>query len=106
MLLTHDWPTGVADVSHFGPTGDERVRTLIEDGQPILSLHGHLHRPASAVIGATQVECLAIVGYHSGDPMAAVGIWDIDPRAYSEEDRMSRPDGLLSKVSRPGIVLA
>jgi Icc-related predicted phosphoesterase len=81
VLLTHDWPTGVADVGHFGPTGDERVRGLIEDYQPILSLHGHMHRPASAVIGATQVECLAIVGYHSGDPMAAVGLWHIDADA-------------------------
>ena len=81
VLLTHDWPSGIAEDSHFGPVGDERVRVLIEDCQPILSLHGHMHRPASTVIGTTQVECLAIVGYHSGDPMSAVGIWDIDPDA-------------------------
>ncbi|MDR2973509.1 MAG: metallophosphoesterase [Propionibacteriaceae bacterium] len=79
VLLTHDWPTGIADVGHFGPTGDERIRMLIEEGQPLLSLHGHMHCAASTVIGATQVECLAIVGYHSGDPLAAVGVWDIDP---------------------------
>jgi Icc-related predicted phosphoesterase len=81
VLLTHDWPTGVADVGHFGATGDERVRALIEDRQPVLSLHGHMHRPGSAVVAGTQVECLAIVGYRSGDPMAAVGVWDIDPSA-------------------------
>jgi hypothetical protein len=81
VLLTHDWPTGVGDVDHFGPTGDERVRALIEDSQPLLSLHGHMHRPASAVVGSTQVECLAIVGYRSGDPAGAVRLWDIAPEA-------------------------
>jgi len=78
VLLTHDWPTGVGEVSRFGAPGDQRVRDMIEDYRPILSLHGHMHRPASAVIGNTQVACLAIVGYRSGDPMAAVGLWNID----------------------------
>ncbi|MDR2374733.1 MAG: metallophosphoesterase [Bifidobacteriaceae bacterium] len=81
VLLTHDWPTGGADAGHFGLRGDERVRNLIEEFQPILSLHGHMHVPAAAIIGTTQVACLGIVGYHSGDPMAAVGVWDIDPIA-------------------------
>jgi hypothetical protein len=79
VLIAHDWPTGVSEVSRFGVTGDENIRALIEEGQPLLSLHGHMHRPESAVIGETRVECLAIVGYHSGDPLSAVGLWDIDP---------------------------
>ncbi len=79
VLVTHDWPTGVTEAGCFEPVGDERVRALIDDYGPMLSLHGHMHRPASVVLGRTQVECLAIVGYHSGDPMAAVGLWDIDP---------------------------
>jgi hypothetical protein len=59
-------------------TGDKNVRALIDRYQPLLSLHGHMHRPESALVGRTRVECLAIVGYRSGDPLAAVGIWDVD----------------------------
>jgi hypothetical protein len=69
----------LSGVSRFGVTGDENVRTLIDKHQPLLSLHGHVHRPGSAILGETQVECLAMVGYHSGDPLAAVGLWEIDP---------------------------
>jgi hypothetical protein len=81
VLVTHDWPTGVLEASRFGVTGDPDVRALIDQHQPLLSLHGHMHRPASAVFGRTQVECLAITGYRAGDPLSAVGIWDIDPAA-------------------------
>lgn len=76
VLITHDWPSGIAEAGRFGPIGDDRVRALIDDYQPIMSLHGHMHTRASAVLGATQVSCLAIVGYH-GDPMSAVGLWDV-----------------------------
>jgi hypothetical protein len=84
VLIAHDWPVGVNDLdvndqSRFGPPGDENVRALIDDFQPIISLHGHMHRPATAVFGDTTVNCLAIVGRHSGDPMSAVGLWDISP---------------------------
>jgi hypothetical protein len=81
VLVTHDWPTGLSGFSRFGVTGDVNVRTLIDKHQPLLSLHGHMHRPDSAILGETQVECLAIVGYHSGDPLSAVGLWEIDPVA-------------------------
>ncbi|MDR1185976.1 MAG: metallophosphoesterase [Bifidobacteriaceae bacterium] len=81
LLITHDWPYGVADRSRFGVPGDQNVRALIDQYQPLASLHGHMHRPCSAVFGKTQVECLAIVGYHSGDPLSAVGVWDVDPAA-------------------------
>jgi len=82
ILITHDWPAGIEEEpSRFGVPGDECVRTLIDDFQPILSLHGHMHRPTTAVLGTTAVNCLAIVGYHSGDPMAAIGLWDIDPKS-------------------------
>jgi len=53
---------------------------MAEDFRPILSLHGHLQRPAAAT-DQTQVACLAIVSYRSGDPMAAVGLWNIDTEA-------------------------
>jgi hypothetical protein len=78
VLVTHDWPTGVLEVSRFGVTGDKNVRDLIDRYQPLLSLHGHMHRPEATAFGNTQVECLAVVGYRSGDPLAPVGIWDID----------------------------
>ncbi|MCL2668385.1 MAG: hypothetical protein FWF02_11890, partial [Micrococcales bacterium] len=51
---------------------------LVDDFAPLLSLHGHMHVPGSAVLGQTQVAGLAIVGRRSGDPMAAVGLWDVD----------------------------
>jgi hypothetical protein len=78
VLVAHDWPVGVSEASRFGVSGDKNIRALIDRHQPLLSLHGHMHRPESAVFGRTRVECLAIVGYRSGDPLAAVGIWDID----------------------------
>ena len=89
ILVTHDWPTDVAEAGHFGPPGDVRIRKLIEGYKPILSLHGHMHTPASAVIGDTQVECLAIVGFH-GDPMAAVGIWSLG-REERTAEKLSCP---------------
>jgi hypothetical protein len=57
------------------------IRALIDQHRRLLSLHGHMHRPASAIFGRTQVECLAITGYRTGDPLSAVGIWDINPAA-------------------------
>jgi len=77
VLVTHDWPTGMPDTGRGG-VGDERVRALVDDFAPLLSLHGHMHVPGSAVLGQTQVAGLAIVGRRSGDPMAAVGLWDVD----------------------------
>jgi len=78
VLLTHDWPAGVTCDSIPDPRGDEHIRAIIDAFQPTLSLHGHMHRPASALFGNTTVECLARVGYRHGNPMDAVGIWDID----------------------------
>jgi hypothetical protein len=78
VLVTHDWPTGLSENGRFGPVGDMNVRALIEDFHPLLSLHGHMHRAHSAMIGQTHVECLAIVGNRAGDPFASIGIWDID----------------------------
>jgi len=83
VLLTHDWPTGVTCDSIPDPRGDDNVRALIDDFQPILSIHGHMHHPASATFGNTAVECLAKVGYRHGNPMAAVGLWDIDTDAQT-----------------------
>jgi len=81
VLLTHDWPTGITCDSLPEPRGDENVRALIDDFHPTLSIHGHMHRPASAKFGNTAVECLARVGYRHGNPMAAAGLWDIDTDA-------------------------
>jgi len=79
ILLTHDWPAGVTCASIPQPRGDEHIRALIDDFQPMLSLHGHMHRPAAALFGNTTVECLARIGYRHGNPIAAIGVWDIDP---------------------------
>jgi len=79
VLMTHDWPSGITDSpGHFGEIGDARVRTLVESSGAILSLHGHMHYARRAVIGSTEVACLAIVGSYSSDPLAPVGLWDID----------------------------
>jgi len=78
VLLTHDWPAGVTCDSIPEPRGDNNVRAIIDDFHPTLAIHGHMHRPASATFGNTTIECLARVGYRHGNPMAAVGIWDID----------------------------
>jgi len=79
VLVTHDWPSGITDeTGHYGEIGDPRVRTLIESSGAMLSLHGHMHIARRALISRTQVACLAIVGGSSSDPLAAVGIWNID----------------------------
>jgi len=81
VLITHDWPTGISGADIPEPRGDDNVRAIIDDFQPVLSVHGHMHRPASAKFGKTTVECLARVGWRHGNPMAAVGVWDINPDA-------------------------
>jgi len=87
VLITHDWPTGINGADIPEPRGDDNVRTIIDDFQPALSLHGHMHRPAFAVSGQTNVACLARVGYRHGNPMAAVGLWDINPDAHTATRR-------------------
>ena len=79
VLITHDWPSGITDeLGRYGEIGDPRIRTLIESSGAMLSLHGHMHIARRALIGRTQVACLAIVGGTSPDPLSAVGIWNID----------------------------
>ena len=79
VILTHDWPAGITeDSGRYGDIGDPRVRTLIESSGAMLSIHGHMHVARRATIHRTQVACLAIVGSRSSDPLAAVGVWNID----------------------------
>ncbi len=63
VLLTHDWPAGIA------PPGGEAVgrpelRDLTERIQPRWHFCGHMHRRHRAMIRQTEVVCLASI--HSG----------------------------------------
>ena len=79
VILTHDWPAGITDeTTRYGEIGDSHIRTLIESSGAMLSIHGHLHVARRSMIQRTQVACLAIVGSHATDPLAAVGVWSID----------------------------
>jgi len=81
VFLAHDWPTGITGADIPDLRGDEHIQAIIDDFQPMLSLHGHMHMPASATFGNTHVTCLARVGDRHGNPMAAVGLWDINTGA-------------------------
>ncbi|MCL1917280.1 MAG: metallophosphoesterase [Peptococcaceae bacterium] len=78
VLITHDWPAGLT-TEQGCPVGDANVRKLIETTQATLSLHGHLHAAHSEQIAETEAACLAMVGRHCGNPLEAVGIWQIMP---------------------------
>ena len=79
VLITHDWPAGITDeIGRYDDIGDPNIRTLIETSGAMLSIHGHLHVARRTVIHRTQVACLAIVGSDDTDPLAAVGVWNID----------------------------
>jgi len=79
VLITHDWPSGITDeIGRYGDIGDPNVRMLIESSGAMLSIHGHMHIARRTVIRRTQVACLAIVGSDDSDPLAAVGVWNID----------------------------
>jgi len=46
VLVSHSPPKGVVDLSNYhggGHVGSQAVRRWIEEKQPILSLHGHIH---------------------------------------------------------------
>ncbi len=46
ILVSHSPPKGIVDLSNYhggGHVGSEAVRRWIEEKQPLLSLHGHIH---------------------------------------------------------------
>ena len=46
VLVSHSPPKGVVDLSKYhggGHVGSEAVRKWIEEKQPLISLHGHIH---------------------------------------------------------------
>jgi lariat debranching enzyme len=59
LLLTHDWPAGIADPYRGSPVGRPELRTLCEHVQPRWHFCGHLHHRHRAAIGTTEVVCLA-----------------------------------------------
>lgn len=67
VLMTHDWPSGIADANARGefdrvrPFGNDRCRMLLEELRPSLMLCGHMHQAHTAVVGPSAVRCLAKV---------------------------------------------
>ncbi|WP_068922965.1 metallophosphoesterase family protein [Planobispora rosea] len=57
ILLTHDWPAGVAPRlgAHIGRP---ELRALCERVRPRWHFCGHMHRPHRAAVGPTEVVCL------------------------------------------------
>ncbi|MDG9705375.1 metallophosphoesterase [Streptomyces sp. DH37] len=57
MLLTHDWPSGVAGPRR-GHVGRPELRTLCERVRPRWHFCGHMHYRRRAAVGPTRVVCL------------------------------------------------
>jgi lariat debranching enzyme len=71
VLVTHDWPAGIAGPHRGRPVGRPELRQLTETLRPQLHLCGHLHHRLQARIGPTTVLCLGHI--RSGaDAVAAV----------------------------------
>ena len=71
VLVTHDWPAGIAGPHRGRPVGRPELRRLTETLRPRLHLCGHLHHRLQARIGPTTVLCLGHI--RSGaDAVAAV----------------------------------
>ncbi|MDA3646716.1 metallophosphoesterase [Saccharopolyspora indica] len=84
VLLTHDWPAGIAEAHRGHPVGRPELRELCERVRPKWHFCGHMHHRHQARIGATDVVCL---GHISDGP---------DALALIER----RPDGELVLVER------
>jgi hypothetical protein len=78
-LVTHDWPSDLIEWEYARPVGDPNILELLLETRPILSLHGHMHTPRSHTFESTEIACLNRIGARDGNPMSAIGIWDIDP---------------------------
>ncbi len=59
VLLTHGWPSGVGTDRRGNPVGHPSLRDLVETVQPRVHACGHRHHDRQAMIGSTQVLCLA-----------------------------------------------
>ncbi|MFF5207579.1 metallophosphoesterase [Streptosporangium sp. NPDC000396] len=58
ILLTHDWPSGIAGPHRGSPVGRPELRALSERVRARWHFCGHMHRPHRAVIGPTEIVCL------------------------------------------------
>ncbi|GIH73765.1 metallophosphoesterase family protein [Planobispora longispora] len=59
ILLTHDWPSGIAGPRLGAHVGRPELRALCERVRPRWHFCGHMHRPHRASIGPAEVVCLA-----------------------------------------------
>ncbi|MFD4829154.1 metallophosphoesterase [Streptomyces uncialis] len=82
ILLTHDWPSGVAGPHRGTPVGRPELRALSERLRPRWHFCGHMHHRHRAAIGMTEVVCLGHI--RSG------------PAAFAVVER--NPDGQLVLV--------
>ncbi|MDI1462780.1 metallophosphoesterase [Catellatospora sp. KI3] len=67
LLLTHDWPAGIAEPQRGGPVGRPELRSLCESLRPRWHFCGHMHQRHRALVGPTEVVCL---GHISSGPQA------------------------------------
>ncbi|WP_068900488.1 metallophosphoesterase family protein [Planomonospora sphaerica] len=77
LLITHDWPAGLA-YRHHGKTavGCDRIRMLTDALNPQVHVCGHMHVPYRERIGATDVVCLSQVR-HGTAPADTVAVLEL-----------------------------
>merc|ERR1712083_1025981 len=65
VLMTHDWPHGIATATsehaRTRPVGNTPCREILETLQPALMVCGHMHTRFRCTAGETTVRCLGKV---------------------------------------------
>ncbi|GII01361.1 metallophosphoesterase family protein [Planobispora takensis] len=91
LLLTHDWPSGIADPDLGEHVGRPELRDLCERVRPGWYFCGHMHRPNRASIGPSRVVCLGHI--RSGPAALALLERESGGRTVLVEDPARRSPG-------------
>ncbi|MFJ8113382.1 metallophosphoesterase [Streptomyces sp. NPDC096132] len=96
ILLTHDWPSGIAEPHRESSIGRPELRQLCAELRPRWYFCGHMHRRHRATVGPTEVVCLDHI--RSGPGALAVLERDAAGRLTLVEQTVPTPTG---KVRTP-----
>jgi len=65
VLITHDWPCGLTNMTHqqarTRPVGNGPCSMLLDEIKPALMVCGHMHTPLRCTVGDTLVRCVGKV---------------------------------------------
>jgi len=104
VLITHDWPSGIADPAidptdgRTRPVGNTPCRQLLEDLEPTLMLCGHMHHAHSAVVGPSIVRCLAKVPSGGSVAFFEVVVDEEDHSSHEKDEAVPRIIGARCQI--------